>query len=211
MPETTELIEMVLDPFPAGYKLGEISQVDSASDHHTQLQFPIAETDSSLSAVIQQYCEDFAQAHLPTPPHEEFASSSFSMWVVAMQEHPRLLSIQFMEQSFYWGAAHFNHGNPCLNLDVQTQRRVPFTQLFSFSSGHSKTDFCTLANDLNRDAAGEIVPSLLNAELDYFVGVDSLTLCFDDYDLGPSLCQLRLPLDTLRPYWSTRAKHYLSL
>ncbi len=164
-----------------------------------------------MNAAIRKYCEDYAKGYFPDRPVEPDASSSFSMWVRDMRLQGDLMSIQFMEQSFYSGAAHFTHGNPCLNIDMVTHRRVYFPELFSFSKTASKAQFCDRVNAESDEVLSELQPQDLKKERAFFMDRDSLILCFDDYDRGPSMTQMKVSYASLAPFWSARSAQYLGI
>jgi hypothetical protein len=208
---TTALPMASLTEYPEGFVEASLRSLDTASNHLTQLFFPQKFDDPAVNAVIRKYCEDYAKDYWPDRPIEEFAQSEFSMWVVDMHVTGDLLSIQWMEQSFYSGAAHFNHGNPCLNIHIKTQKRLYLDDLFSFSGTHSKARFCEVMDpgyplDLNA-----LKPGDLDRKLDLFVGKDSIALCFDDFERGPSMMQLKASLGDVKPFWSANAMRTLRL
>jgi hypothetical protein len=54
-------------------------------------------------------------------------------------------------------------------------------------------------------------PGDLDRKLDLFVGKDSIALCFDDFERGPSMMQLKASLGDVKPFWSANAMRTLRL
>jgi hypothetical protein len=210
-PVTTALPENPLRKLPKGYVLDSASILDPRSDHRSAMHFPQHTQNEGLNAVIRAFCDWQAGENLPDLPRGAAESSQFAMWPIAMDVQADLLAIQFQDQSYYAGAAHFNHGYDCLNIDLQTNEELFFTDLFQFSKTHPKAAFCALFQEADDDRSSALTPDKLNAQLQYVILQDQLRLCFDDFERGPSQTTVDVPMDAVMPFLTQRARKILGL
>ena len=213
LPELIEVTTAVamerFSTYPDGFVQDSFFKFDSTTHHSTQLYYPKRPGDETFNRMISKYCE--LKADLPDTQRGDSDHSEFSMWVVDMQVNGDIVSIQWKEQSYYSGAAHFTHGNPCFNWNVKERVRMDFHHFFSFSGQNSKSRFCEIFNQSRHGGDQELAPSDLTDALNLFIGSDSLALCFDDYDRGPSMTQMKASLADLDGFWRANVRREMEL
>jgi hypothetical protein len=208
---TTAVSVMPLKNLPSGYFLDSVSVLDSILFHHSTLYFPQAAHDEKLNAMIRAFCDLQVAKSLPDIPQDTMQNSVFELWLTDMQQYSQLLSMQFQDQSYYAGAAHYTHRFDCLNIDLETHSELFFDKLLQFSRGHSKQDFCDFVNAQNTDSQIELHPDQLDATLKYAIADDTLCLKFDDFEMGPSWTTAFVAMADLQDYWTPHAIQILDL
>ncbi len=197
--------------YPDGFVEDSIFKFDSTTHHSTALCFPQKPGDETFNRMVSKYCDQHAEGYFPDAPREEFDNSEFSMWVVDLQKHADIVSIQWKEQSYYSGAAHFSHGNPCFNWNLKERVRMDFHHFFHFAGQYSKARFCEIFNQSRHGGDQELEPNELTDALNLFVGRDSLVLCFDDYDRGPSMTQMKASFSDIDGFWRANVRKEMGL
>ena len=133
------------------------------------------------------------------------------MWPISLSGHSAVLSMLFQDQSYYSGAARFNHGYDCLNIVLEGDQELDFLDFVHFSKAHSKATLCEMFNGLNASATSALTPDQRNKILKFAFVNDSLLLCFDDFELGPSEAILKVSLPDAQPYLDLQAQQYLGM
>ncbi|HEX2898226.1 MAG TPA: hypothetical protein VHS96_00760 [Bacteroidia bacterium] len=197
---TTALPVEPLVALPFGYYLDSITEWDSLTEHSTNLYFPQSGHDTVLNAMIRKALAATAKEYEPEPSADIFQSSSYDQWVTSVTVNNDLLSIHYLAQSFYFGAAHFVHGNPCMNIDVATHKWIRLTDVLTFSGKQSKSAFCEWVNAANPDRASELEPKDLVKDLDFHFRKDGMVLCFEDFAKGPGMEEFVVAIDGIQPY-----------
>lgn len=209
--ETTAIAMERFSAYPNGFVEDSIFKFDSTTHHSTTLYFPQKPGDQTFNRMVSKYCDQHAEGYFPDGPREAFDNSEFSMWVVDMQLRGDIVSIQWKEQSYYSGAAHFTHGNPCFNWNLKWSVRMDFHHFFKFSGQYSKARFCEIFNQSRQGGDQELEPNELTDALNLFVGKDSLVLCFDDYDRGPSMTQMKASLADMDGFLRANVRREMGL
>ncbi len=189
-----------LQALPTGYYLDSITEWDSLTEHSAKLYFPQSAHDTLLNGMIRRALAATAKEYEPEPSADIFQNSSYEQWVTSVTVNHDLLSIKYLAQSFYFGAAHFVHSNPCMNIDVATHKWIRLNNVLSFSGKQSKSVFCEWVNASNPERASELEPKDLVNDLDFHFRKDGMVLCFDDYTKGPGMEEFLVAMDGIQAY-----------
>lgn len=97
-----------LRQLPTGFYLDSISKTDSLLNHQVSLYYPVSETDSAFNRKLRLFMEKHAAYYKPDKKGDDYQSSSFDLWLMAVEHIGRTEKFKFRMQSYYPGAAHYN-------------------------------------------------------------------------------------------------------
>lgn len=193
-PPTTALPVRPLKLLPASFRLDSVILEDTSVSHSIRLYLPVSNYNKDLNKLINSHLEYYTTRSISNKIKDNFQYLEFSMWLTSFQITKDLINFCFTDQSFYNGAAHFNHSYSTLNYDIRKRKKIMFRDLFMFFSKKDKQTFCNVFNEFNAASDGLLNPKDLTTDLDYQVTNDRLILYFDDYEKGPSLTSMGINL-----------------
>lgn len=106
---TTALNVVPLRQLPKGFHLDSIMKTDTISRHQTIIYYPVAETKAAFNKKLKTFIQKQEQDYIPDRKPEEYAYSSFDMWLISVDSVKKKQKFKFKMQSFYSGAAHYNN------------------------------------------------------------------------------------------------------
>lgn len=106
---TTALNIVPLRQLPKGFYLDSIMKTDTVSGHQTIIYYPLAETNAAFNKKLKTFIQKQEHEYIPDRKPEEYAYSSFDMWLISVDSVQKKQKFKFKMQSFYSGAAHYNN------------------------------------------------------------------------------------------------------
>lgn len=169
---TTALPVSPFRKLPAPFALDSIFIEDTALNYVSSIYFPISD-DEKFNISLEQWID--AQIKAEKPEHKTDNLTTFDLWITDLKTSKNLLHILFRQQTFTEGAAHHNHSYLTFNYDLDSKKKVSFTDVFKFSSSKSKQSFCNKLNGYvngidDSDGYKEgLTPEKLNENLNYVI------------------------------------------
>lgn len=106
---STALKIVPLKQLPSGFHLDSVFKTDTLLNHQTTLYYPVSETDPSFNRKLRLFIEKQEKYYRPYEKGDEYQSSVFDLWLVAEESGGKKQGFKFRMQSYYPGAAHYNH------------------------------------------------------------------------------------------------------
>lgn len=106
---STALKIVPLKQLPSGFHLDSVFKTDTLLNHQTTLYYPVSETDPSFNRRLRLFIEKQEKGYRPYEKGDEYESSFFDLWLVAEEYSGKKQRFTFWMQSYYPGAAHYNH------------------------------------------------------------------------------------------------------
>lgn len=116
---TTALEIRPLRQLPAGFYLDSLYEKDKLLNHQITLFYPVSETDPAFNRKLRLFMKKHAAGYEPDKRGDEYQSSSFDLWLTALEHSGRKHSFTFRMQSYYPGAAHYNHDSAVFTFLVK--------------------------------------------------------------------------------------------
>lgn len=95
-------------------------------------------------------------------------------WPASFYKTGKLISLLFVEQSFTEGAAHYNRDASTLNYNLETQKAVAFSDVFSVGNAADRQKFCELLNAAHNKGPEENQVALdttqIGPDADFMIG-----------------------------------------
>lgn len=95
-------------------------------------------------------------------------------WVSSFYKTGKLISLFFVEQSYTEGAAHYNRDASTLNYNLETQKPVAFSDVFTVQNAADRQKFCELLNTAHNKGPEEnqvaLDTTLIGPDADFMIG-----------------------------------------
>lgn len=95
-------------------------------------------------------------------------------WPASFYKTGKLISLFFVEQSYTEGAAHYNRDASTLNYNLETQKPVVFSDVFTVKNATDRQKFCDLLNAAHNKAPEEnpiaLDTTLIGPDADFMIG-----------------------------------------
>ena len=98
-----------LRQLPAGFYLDSLQETDQGLNHQITWYYPVSQTDQAFNRKLRLFMEKHAADCKPGKKGDEYQSSSFDLWLIAEERSGKKQRFTFRMQSYYPGAAHYNH------------------------------------------------------------------------------------------------------
>jgi hypothetical protein len=206
---TTALDVVPLARYPVLFRLDSDAVDEPRHAFSAQLYFPsaVCKKDKAMMQAMRKVFDRLISDHRPDVTINPDSlqdyynnATSLEVWVTGFRLSPRLISITFTYQSYTWGAAHYNHGQLSFNYDRIRKKQFRLSDIFKVNATADKVNFCKAAyGDRWPETEVEygyqtIQPEDLENETDFTCTDSALVFLFDDYDRGPGMTEITLPL-----------------
>lgn len=222
-PVSTALPVVVTSQLPVSFYIDTISYNDSFENPNDSAY--LSETEYELSGyfpqsdlpkykkfndALRKMIDDFLLQYKKIAK-KEFGSVSASIWLSDMKLEKDFVSLEFMEQSYWYGAAHYNHRYVTFNYDLLESREIKMKDFLLFKNDDEKQKFCDAFNPDKSIASFEDV--ILNAddfsdERSFTAEYFGIRLFFDVYEKGTSRTSIHIPHSKFRSFVN---KKYIKL
>ena len=212
---TTEMTIMPVMGFPepfygdtieTAFPIGKSKQADSIRKFElaVRVYYPLSDANDyrQFNTLVENLFKKYSGDHFSTDDdgsgiadvEAELTASDFRY------EHP-YAGVLFTEQSYVFGAAHWNHGYLSLHFDSRTGKEIHLTDVLVFKPGEAQK-FC---DAFNPDPTSEIANVVLeasdfSAERPFMTTYGELYLYFSDYEKGPSMTSIVIPYSKFKGY-----------
>lgn len=116
---STALEILPLRQLPAGFYLDSMQETDQGLNHQIILYYPVSQTDQVFNRKLRLFMEKHAAGYKPDEKGDEYQSSSFDLWLIAEEHSGKKQRFTFRMQSYYPGAAHYNHDSAVFSYQVK--------------------------------------------------------------------------------------------
>lgn len=183
---TTAMRTEPLRGMPVPFRLDSFFSADTVRHFTEDVWYPTsAGVHKAFDDAVVMKAMGAASGSTPFPDEAVDAYES-QTWVSSLSVNGNIVSVCFTWQAYTEGAAHFTHGYSTFNFDLKGNREVFFTDLFAFGSREEKETFCEQFSAENSDA--QPVPEDLGKGLKFTLSDSILSIYFDDFEKGPSMC-----------------------
>ncbi len=215
---TTEMTIMPVHSFPEGYLgdtiipvfpevkviLGEMKDSIEVTYQFDAL-YPQAKNfkQTYYNDDIKKFVNDYFEQYR-IEKGESFGGFHISASLIAsdfVSFENKYAGVLFTEQSYFDGAAHFNHGYLSYHQDFYRGKRIYLTDILIFKPGEAQK-FC---DAFNPDPTTTINETMLEGgdfsdERPFMTYYGELYLYFSDYEKGPSMTRVIIPYSKFKGY-----------
>jgi hypothetical protein len=164
-----------------------------------------------FNKAIRGIVDQFIAAYKPEQ-QVPYTYMSAAMWIQNFGINRDIAHAVFVYQSYFEGAAHYNHGREILNYDFSVDRKIGLNEIILFENEKDKQLFCDAYNPAPyHDGTLTVImlePSDFSAEQDFGISNDGIYLYFDDGEKTNYLSYHFIPYEKIRGYVNPKYRHY---
>jgi hypothetical protein len=154
-----------------------------------------------FNAAIKELIDEFYAAYEPGDT-SSYTYMSAAMWVSDFSITRDIATTEFLYQSYYQGAAHYNHGFEALNYDLTLGKKITLTDILQFENDQQKQLFLDAYNPDPSISPDQVwlEPGDFSDDRNFLIEQEGIRLLFDDYEKGPSMTTHMIPYFKIRGY-----------
>lgn len=162
-----------------------------------------------FNLLVEEKVENYFKEHLLQDENDiycfyvnaEFKATDFE-W------NDDYMEVLFMEQDYFQGAAHYNHGYHSFHFDLKKSKEIKLTDLLIFKNGEAQK----FADAFNPDPTSTSNEIILTGEdftddRPFFTGYGELYLYFSDGEKSPSMERVIIPYSKFKGYVNPEYKY----
>jgi hypothetical protein len=211
MKVTTALEPSLVTDLPFPFRMHFQSENDTFYNLSYSVRYPYSldQTHQELNAAIAGTIGgEINECKVPPAEQPDYVDMIdhyvvFEGWPVSFDRRHKVVSICFLTQSYYWGAAHYNHYYTALNYDLQKERPLKFSDVFRIKTEKEKLEFCYAVHggeEKYQFVSKGLRPEHLNEQAKFYFKDKRLVFCFSDYELGPSITEIPVMIEDVKRF-----------
>jgi hypothetical protein len=157
----------------------------------------------SIDTIVSNALQSMIDLYIPKRSNitSNLEDIYFSSWISSFYETNKLISMCFIHQSYSEGAAHYNHGYITLNYDLKKSKSISSKDFFQLTK-NNRMEFDHTLNACYNPLFAENRDTIFKNtnEIKFYVRPDTIIFCFDDYEMEPSMKEIKIPKPELKEF-----------